>query len=594
MARENITLHHRDEYTFTTNNVGKYRLIATKPNTDYNNKENVFTDKTIEIILPTSDEDIDIIGTTTEPFISGTDLQYFSVLYKYTGNSEYSADELNAAAITYIKDWNSVASNEEKIDISNISSEQPTYFGTDGNGIYALLQKNKDFSNRYHESIIKTINGQEYIKAYVKGTCRIIDTDYKGSEDKNMISSIAYPFTFKYSSDSNKLVTYLFINTEIGLVHNIDTNKKTISMKPFWEDGLGENSSETYKYNIPFNSFSLYKDESIETLLKDYNNFFYILKQATYNYNYKLNTIENSNEDIPMMIKEGTNRHIIIPETVKKISHFYGGSNATNIILPNSLVEIGESAFEGISGGSISLRSYNNNLKTIGFRAFANIQNIDLFAYNIKEQKAFIIDNMCRGDNETNSTKLSLNKEQLSNLLDNLVTSESNLKYTLLPRVERIETDAFYGASSGTSIKNIIFTNILTEVYMWAFENTYINNLIIPKALIARPKDGSYSGSSVIKNSNLLYLPEKAIGIACSQDGDMNSLSTTYSSLMKDEAKYNDYGSNGYTYTHKDITGSWLGNTQFDTYKNTSKDHATFKNLSGNPHFYFIDHKTNS
>ena len=90
MARENIVLHKGNEYTFTTNNVGKYRLIATKPNTDYNNKENVFIDKTIEIILPTSDEDIDIIGTTTEPFISGTDLQLTDVKMNMNGPTHMS------------------------------------------------------------------------------------------------------------------------------------------------------------------------------------------------------------------------------------------------------------------------------------------------------------------------------------------------------------------------------------------------------------------------------------------------------------------------------------------------------------------------
>lgn len=591
MARENITLHHRDEYTFTTNNVGKYRLIATKPNADYNNKENVFIDKIIEVILPTSDEDIDIIGTTTEPFISGTDLQYFSVLYKYTGSSEYSADELNAAAITYIKDWNSVASDEEKIDISNISSEQPTYFGTDGNGIYALLQKNKDFSNRYHESIIKTINGQEYIKAYVKGTCRIVDTDYRGAEDKNMISSIAYPFTFKYSNNSDKLVTYLFINTEIGLVHDIDTNQKTISMKPFWEDGLGENSSETYKYNIPFNSFSLYKDESIETLLKDYNNFFYILKQATFNYNYKLNTIDNSDEDTPMMIKEGTNRQIIIPETVKKISHFYGGSNATSIILPNSLVEIGESAFEGISGGSISLRSYNNNLKTIGFRAFANIQNIDLFACNIKEQKAFIIANICRGDSGDIS-KLLLDRDQLSEVLDTLIAN-SVKSICLLPRVEKIEQYAFENAKNSTSISNIAFSNV-NSVGAAAFYNAEIKNLIIPDPLVIRPQ--SSEQPNTISNFGRLYLPESAIDLAC------RNLDSTYTYEMKDTIHINKdtdfrggYYYDGYDYTNENNRLTWLIGNTYKYYKESSQKYKTFYciNKKSDQTYYFI-HKTNS
>lgn len=577
--RENIVLSKGLEHIFNQGDIGKYKIVAHKASTDGSEEEHIYATREIRIIDPTPIGDITPGTTPASAFITGTDTQYLSILYNLKSKyDEYTVDKLNAAAYTYIKDWNSIVSDDQKIPVSDTPSERPVYFGEDSNGIFALLIPN--YSIDMYDDSIKYISGDNtYIKAYVKGTCSIVDAAYAQINDSNMISSIAYPFTFL--SQSGKYLTYLFINSSIQLLKDINTSENSFKLI---------DSTESYKYTrceMPTNL------TTFKTLLDCEN---YILKFTEIR-EHEINTVSNpTNNGTAMMISEGTTRNLIIPETVKKISHFYGGgaANVKNIILPSSLKEIGESAFEGIAGGSITLREYNDNLEVIGYKAFAHASNAKIFTYNIETDKTFIINNMSSGD-KTDQYKLKLDNEQIDELLTNL-SSGGNLEYTLLPRVKTIQSEAFGYIPNSASIKNIIFTNILSIVAPRAFTNTYMQNIIIPKPLVARPQ--SAASPNNINNEYLLYLPEMAIAIACSTQNDTNIISNSYQYIMNNEAHYNDYNSNGYIYNFDNnvLTNSWLANRTdekltFSKYITKSQNASTFENITGNPHFYFIHTK---
>ena len=550
MARENIVLHKGNEYTFGRENIGKYKIVAHIPNSDCTNKENVFTSKTIEVILPTSDTNIDIMGTTNTTFLLGTDIQYFSILYKYTGNSEYDISTLNNAAITYIKDWNNIASENEKIEIGNTESEQPIFFGVDGQGIYAILQKNQNYADQYHESIITTINGQEYIKAYVKGTCEIIDVNYQGINNMNMISSIAYPFTFKYSNDSDKLVTYLFINSGIRMLESIDTSNNSFVIKSYT---TGYNHQ--YKYHKPTNYTDLIKNSSIEQLFQNNNNisdFIYLIKPATTHNSIKTIS-DSSNTDEPIMIiSEGTNREIIIPETVKYISHFYGGSNATNIILPNSLIEIREYAFYGTSiEGNIQLRNINESkLSYIDAYAFKNINNTNIFAYDLNDDgqrhviKQYLI-NKCK-----------YTEDVIEDIFENYLSKDI---YTVIPNILSIGEMAFSNIATGASIKNMIISNI-DNINKQCFANNYFTNTVIPKKLVYTPN---------YKEKSICYLPNEVI---IKYYNYITGKTTPY---------FNTQGNYSYE--------NYSTNLGLENYADKAKIYQTFNGLSGSVNWYIIE-----
>lgn len=550
MARENITLHHSDKHTFTTNNVGKYRLIATKPNTDYNNKENVFTDKTIEVILPTSDENIDISNTTTSSaFLTGTDIDYLSLLYTYNENHGYTAEELNKAAITYIQDWNSIAPDNEKIDISNTPSEQPTYFGVDGNGIYAIIKKDVSFEDRYNQKVIVNINGNEYIKAYVKGTCEIIDVDYNGKNDFDMISSIAYPFTFKYSDNENDntVITYLFINSNIELLYSINKSNRTFKRK-----NLNTGDIHNYQYVIPDSSTKLFINKPIYIVNRTSK---YIIKMASNpnsSYYYMLNTTERAPSS--MMISGGTVRHIILPETIEHISNFYGGSNANTIILPNSLIEIGEYAFYGSSmNGELKLRNiFESQLWKINKYAFSKTNNLKIFPYNLSDTesraniKHYLISE-CR-----------YNSDVIEDIIENRIEKKT---YSVIPRLYMIDEHAFDNSGSGSSIKNIIISKI-TYFNKQCFANNTFENIVIPKEEIFSPE---------YEEATICYIPSEAISLYYKNgtDGKTNPFFQTTSVLT-----YDNYSS---------------AFNNYNAYKEEASGYLTFNNISGNPHWYIIE-----
>ena len=578
MARENITLHHSDEYTFTTGNVGKYRLIATKPNTDYNNKENVFTNKIIEVIDPSDIGSIASGGDVISGFVAGEDTKYFSILYSLVPEYKYGIDELNDAVYTYIKDWNNIVSDDKKIPVNDAIDERPKYFGQDGNGIYALLDVTNISINNYDPSIVYTAGDYTYLKTYVKGTCSIVDADYSNTNDFNMTPSIAYPLTFQ---NDNGRVPYLFINSNIQLLYYLSGGIVKFSAS----DEGNRCVLCTYDSTLLMGkSLSYYQNtEKVN----------YIIKFAESNEaRYEINTISNNGEDT-MMISSGTNRKIIIPETVKKISHFYGGGagNSEKIVLPSSLIEIGESAFNGIAGGNISLRSYDNSLKIIGEKAFANISNVHIFEFDIAKNKEFIIANMSRGDSGDIS-KLLLDREQLSEVLDTLVRN-SIKTICLLPRVDKIEQYAFENAKNSTSISNIAFSNV-NSVGAAAFCNAEIKNLIVPDPLVTRPR--SSEQPNTISSSGVLYLPESAIDLAC------RDLDSTYTYEMKDTIHIDQgtdfrdgYYYDGYNYTNENNRLTWLIGNTYKYYKESSQKYKTFYyiNEKSDQTYYFI-HKTNS
>lgn len=577
--RENIVLPKGQEHTFTQENIGKYKIVAHRGGTAGSEKEEIYAIREIRIIDPTPIGNITPSTTPASAFITGTDTQYFSILYRLTPEYTYTVDELNAAAYTYIKDWNSMVSNEQKIQVSDRPDEKPVYFGEDSNGIFALLNSAGYAIDNYDENNIYISGDNTYIKAYIKGTCSIVDVDYSNENNLDMIPSIAYPLTFL--SGNGKLSTYLFVNSNIQLLKTIDINNNTFMF-------IGSKEANSYtKCNAPE---SLLVSKSLSACQKISN---YILKFAERNGElYKIKTTSDStNDKTVMMISGGTNRNLIIPETIKKISHFYGGGagNNENIILPSSLIEIGESAFEGMAGGSITLREYNNNLEVIGEQAFANISNVRIFEFDTTKDKEFILSNMCRGDS-TDISKLLLDREQLSNVLDTLA-SKSVKSICLLPRVKEIKDCAFENAKNSTSISNIAFSNIGSSVGAAAFLNAEIKNLIIPDPLIVRPE--SPDNPNTITSSGLLYLPESAIDLAC------RNLDLTYTHEMKDTIHIDQsvdlkdgYYYDGYDFKPQENNNrlTWLIGNTYKFYKDSSQRYKTFSHINKNSDqtYYFI------
>lgn len=589
MARDTEHLRHGDTFTFTNDHVGLYKIVAHKGGTDGTEESSIYATRTIRIINPTPIGDITPGSDIISGFIAGEDTKYFSILYSLTPEYEYTLDELNNAAYIYIKEWNDIVSDDKRIPINDRPNERPLYFGQDNDGIYALLDITGDSTNDYDQSIVYSAGDHTYVKAYVKGTCSIVDVDYSNTNDFNMTPSIAYPLTFQ---NDNGRVPYLFINSSIQLLYSLSADSLNTGTFKI----LG--SIEEIKYALCTDDKELLMNKSL-SYYQNTENVNYILKFAELNKNeYKINTIsepldsvEDEEKRIAMMITSGTNRKIIIPETVKKISHFFGPGNPVKIILPSSLIEIGEYAFYHINNGSISLRAYNNSLKIIGKKAFANIGNVRIFEFDIAKDKEFIIANMCRDDSDDIS-KLSLNREQLSGVLDTLI-SKSVKTICLLPRVERIKEYAFQNASIGTSIANIAFSNIERSVGAYAFKNAGIKNLIIPDPLIVRPE--SSDRPDTISSSGLLYLPETAIDLAC------RDLDSTYTYEMKDTIHI-DQGTDtnngdGYDYTNTSNL-TWLNDNsgnKYKRYKDLSTQYRTFSgiNQASDQTYYFI-HKINS
>lgn len=574
--RENIVLSKGLEHIFNQGNIGKYKIVAHKGGTDGSQEEHIYAFREIRIIDPTPVGDI-IPGTApVKAFITGTDTQYLSILYNLESEYEYTVDELNAAAYTYIKDWNSMVSDEQKIPVSDEPDKRPVYFGEDSGGIFALLFCDEHLVSNYDENMLYISGDSTYIKAYIRGTCSIIDIDHGTENDIDMVSSIAYPLTFR---DGNKWETYLFINSSIQLLQYINTATNTF---------ISLNSDKRNTYINCSAPNTLLVEGSLSNCQKNSN---YILKFATisgdlYKINTTLNPLNVNKNKTAMMISGGTARNLIIPETVKKISHFYSGGNVDNIILPSSLIEIGESAFECISGGSIALREYNDNLETIGKRAFADSINVHFFEYDINQYKTFIINNVC-SNNGSYYPILNLDREQLSNVLDELL-SKSIKSICLLPRVNRIREEAFYNADINTSIQNVIFSNIHTSVGRHAFMRSGIKNIIIPDMLVARPE--SSEQYNTIVNLQLLYLPERAIDVAC------RDLSSNYTYNMADNIQVQKYDSDssvqgGYVYNKNDTNLTWLKEDKYSSYKeHAQKQAATFAdiNLVETQNYYFI------
>lgn len=549
MARENIVLHKGNEYTFGRENIGKYKIVAHIPGSDYTKKENIFADKTVEVILPTSNENIEISNSNASSrFLLGTDINYLSLLYRYNENHGYTADELNKAAITYIKDWNNIASDNEKIDISDNPSEQPTYFGVDGNGIYSIIEKDASFEDRYHNSIIVNIDGNEYIKAYVKGTCEIVDVDYSGENDFNMISSIAYPFTFKYSEDENDntVITYLFINSKIELLYSVDNKNKIFKKKNL-------DSEEIYSYNyvVPDSNVHLFINRPIYIVNRTSP---YILKTATNpnNSSYKISTTNLVSTS--MMINDGTVRQIIIPETIKAIAHFYGGSNANTIILPNSLIEIGEYAFYGSSlNGEVKFRNiFESKISSIGNYAFSHTNNLKIFLYNLNNTeereniKHYLI------------SKCGYKESVIEDIFENRIDKQI---YTVIPNIYILKNNAFDNVGSGSSIKNIVISKI-NHIEEKSFANNTFNNIVIPKDEIFSPG---------YEKATICYIPSQAISLYYKNgiDGKTNPFFITNSVLT-----YNEYTSVFDNY---------------GVYKTEANSYLTFENTAGNPRWYIIE-----
>ena len=187
--RENIVLRLSDSHEFSYEDVGMYKIVAHIPNSDYTIKENIFDTRNIKVLNPTPIGNITPSTTPSNAFITGTDTEYLSILYSLTPEYDYTIDELNEAAYIYINDWNNV--NDNKIPINTTQDEKPIYFGADSNGIFSLLDIGDVPIERYNPNNIYINKSNKYIKAYVKGTCSIIDVDYSDTNNLNFVPSIA-------------------------------------------------------------------------------------------------------------------------------------------------------------------------------------------------------------------------------------------------------------------------------------------------------------------------------------------------------------------------------------------------------------------
>lgn len=592
------TLMYNSTYTFNADDAGRCNIIAT-----FINDSKTLASKQIIVKEKAEEEELVVLGTTTSPFVTGYDIKYLSLLYEYNENHGYTCDELNSATITYITDNNANAEQEKDKILNGEEINNLKFFAEDEKGIYALLKK-EDSTLNYSDSCIVIINETEYIKAYVKGTCEIIDAIY--DNDLNMITSPAYPFSF-YDDNSSKYITYLFINRGIELLYKIDSDKLSFQYK----------SLEEKTYHIPTEKEKLYINNTI-------NDAPYIIKNAVNKTDDTINSIYNpinkiptthkdgTIEEVAMMLTGGTVRKIIFPETIKIISHFCAMANNTDIILPNSLEEIGESAFEGIQAGngSIQIKNYQNSkLKIIGKYAFAHIGNINIFPHKInnysnsEEFINFITNDIFKIN--TNCIIKNLNGDNLKNTLIDMINEINiNSAITILPIVDIIDDYAFFSSSNSTSISSIIFTNITTKVGIDAFSNAGILQAVIPQALIARPRKNDINetgNTDIINHEKLLYLPKNIMLRAGSTITDDNTnidrlFSNKYTYLMK--GAYVDGGvEDAYSYSWIDSenettetqSNMWILDDLYRTYRIKSQEHSTFDNLSGgSKHFRFI------
>lgn len=323
-------------YTFLDSDAGKAFKLTALYSTLPSISLNLFC-KNLEI---SPGEDPIEESSPTGSFPAGTSDEAFAIIYHvdedlYTKND---LDYLNNAAAIYMNNfYGTITKHNGKTEFTPSNEyTNKKYYGADSKGLYVLIPTNG--SNSYSNDII----GDNY-KVYVRGWCEVVDVGDLGGGNISLQMANGY-----YYNIENEL--YLFINTKLNLVNFSD------NYDSFWY------SNETEQNKKIFTNQSIYKSNGI--YLKYANNG---------------NPAKYQDGEDTMMIEGGVFDIIITPSMLTSISNFFGSSNAPILIISDELNEIGDYAFYGSNlSGWVSF-SGESDVTSIGKYAFANTMNMDLF-----------------------------------------------------------------------------------------------------------------------------------------------------------------------------------------------------------------------
>lgn len=189
--------------------------------------------------------------------------------------------------------------------------------------------------------------------------------------------------------------------------------------------------------------------------------------------------------------------NLIIPNSITDIGNyaFYNCSSLNSINIPNSVTSVGESAFEGCSG--LTSININKNIENIGLHAFNNCPNI---SYIIINSNAIL-------------SKTYTSSSSLKDIFGNQVAN-----YIIGDDVKSIGNYAFYNY---TGLTSITIPNNVTKILNNAFEGcTGLTSITIP------------SGVTSIGNNAFLYCTNLSSVIINSNE--ILSKSFSYSSSLKE------------------------------------------------------------